>query len=189
MSYTIRVMLRFANIFLMATCRRDSKFISAGIWIAVFALGLTLTACSTHGKAGRNADCVPFDHTHMVWDSILKEYTRDGWVDYSGLKEEGEESLNRYLGSLESVCSESYASWSRNERLAFWINAYNAYTIKLSLNHYPVRSIRSIGWLPLAAFRTSFIPLRWYHGKNLSLNDIENGILRAIFQQPRIRPA
>ena len=170
----------------METCQCDATFIGSRIRIAVFMLGLILTPCWTQGKEGRNVDCLPFDHTHIAWDSILGKYTRDGRVDYARLKVGGEESLNLDLQTLESVCSENYASWSRDERLAFWINAYNAYTIKLILSHYPVKSIRSIGWLPLAAFRTSFIPLRWYHGEDLSLNDIENGILRAGFQDPRI---
>src|SRR5207249_4677467 len=44
--------------------------------------------------------------------------------------------------------ADDYARWSRAERLAFWINAYNAFTVKLVLDHYPITSIRKIGWLP-----------------------------------------
>jgi hypothetical protein len=171
---------------MMKTCRRGARYRGARISFTAFMLGLALTASSAQGKVGKDVDCVRFDHAHIVWNSILEQYTRDGWVDYARLKAAGQESLNLYLGSLESVCSEHYVSWSRDERLAFWINVYNAYTIKLIIDHYPVRSIRSIGWLPLAAFRKSFIPLRWYHSKDLSLNDIENGILRATFEEPRI---
>ncbi len=153
---------------------------------AVLILGLALIATPARGENDKDGGCRPFDHSHAAWSSILEQYTREGRVDYARLKKEGEEGLASYLASLESVCSQRYPSWSKEQRLAFWINAYNAYTIKLILDNYPVKSIRSIGTLPLAAFRKSFVPIGWYHGKNLSLNDIENGILRALFEEPRI---
>jgi hypothetical protein len=76
--------------------------------------------------------------------------------------------------------------WGRAERIAFWINTYNAFTVKLVLDHYPIASIRTIGWLPGAAFRERFIPMPGLKGGNVSLDDIENGTLRADFREPRI---
>ena len=125
-----------------------------------------------------------FDHEHAAWSAILTRYVVEGRVDYRGILERGQPALQDYLNTLESAAS-SEATWGRSERMAFWINAYNAYTVRLILDHYPLRSIRAIGFLPLAAFRSRFIPL----GANrrlISLNTIENEMLRAQFRDARI---
>ena len=72
-----------------------------------------------------------------------------------------------------------YEQWDVAAVIAFWINAYNAFTIRLILDHYPIASIRSIGLLPLAAFRERFIPMDGLKGGTISLNDIENDTLRS----------
>lgn len=126
----------------------------------------------------------PFDHEHQSWTAILVQYVRNGFVDYSGLADHGQPSLNAYLRGLREA-SPGESGWRREERLAFWINTYNAFTIRLILDHYPLRSIRSIGFLPLAAFRTKFIPLG-ARGTPISLNVVENDILRKQLQDPRI---
>jgi hypothetical protein len=125
-----------------------------------------------------------FDHEHRSWTAILARYVRDGSVDYRGLADRGQPALDAYLTAL-SAASPAESGWTREERLAFWMNAYNAFTIRLILDHYPLPSIRSIGFLPLAAFRTKFIPLG--AGRTpISLNVIENEILRKQFQDARI---
>lgn len=138
------------------------------------------------GHAAGGAPCVAFDHEHAAWDAMLARYVHDGVVDYSGLTHSGTAALDGYLRALESVCRDQYVAWTREQQLAFWINAYNAYTIKLILEHYPVKSIRSIGLLPGSAFRDQLAPLRWLRKTALSLNDIENDILRKDFREPRI---
>ncbi len=126
----------------------------------------------------------PFDHEHRSWTAILAPYVRDGAVDYRGLADHGQPALNAYLSAL-SAASPAESGWTREERLAFWINAYNAFTIRLMLDHYPLPSIRSIGFLPLAAFRTKFVPLG--AGRTpMSLNVIENEILRKQFLDARV---
>lgn len=126
----------------------------------------------------------PFDHEHRSWTAILVQYVRDGSVDYRGLADHGQPALNAYLSAL-SAASPAESGWTREQRLAFWMNAYNAFTIRLILDHYPLPSIRSIGILPLAAFRMKFIPLG--AGRTpISLNVIENGILRKQFQDARV---
>lgn len=127
-----------------------------------------------------------FDHSHAAWTSVLNRYVKDGFVDYAGLKKDGWADLGAYLRSLESVCRGHYDTWTREQKLAYWINAYNAYTVALIIEHYPLKSIRKIGLLPGAAFREEFIPLKGVRGKTLSLNDIENEILRKDFTEPRI---
>jgi hypothetical protein len=125
----------------------------------------------------------PFDHEHAAWTAVLDQYVKDGTVDYRGLVDRGRPALDAYLSAL-STGSSAESGWVRSERLAFWINAYNAYTIRLILDHFPLASIRSIGVLPLAAFRTRFIPLGAGRA-SISLNTIENDIL-AQFQDPRV---
>jgi len=136
-------------------------------------------------RAGADT-CVSFDQEHTEWSRLLGAYVHDGSVDYAGLARRDLPVLDRYLRSLESVCSRHYETWTREQKLAFWINAYNAYTVQLILNHAPLESIRSIGFLPGAAFRESFIPLQSLRGEVLSLSDIEHEILRKEFREPRI---
>ncbi len=129
----------------------------------------------------------PLDHEHPAWSALLREYVHDGVVDYAGLKARGEPALTGYLRSLEAVGPEEYARFTREQRLAFWVNVYNAYTVRLILDHYPLRSIRRIGWLPLAAFFRRFIPLRALGGtKPLSLNQVEHEQLRGQLKDARI---
>jgi len=132
------------------------------------------------------AACTPIEHDHAAWTMILGRFVRDGQVAYGRLAREGAPMLAAYLGSLSSACADDYARRSRAEQLAFWINAYNAFTVKLVLDHYPLASIRKIGWLPGAAFRERFIPMPGLKGGSVSLDDIENGTLRADFREPRI---
>lgn len=133
-----------------------------------------------------SSSCGALDQRHALWSAILRRYVHDGQVDYAGLRRHGTRPLSRYLRSLASVCSASHATWSRAERLAFWINAYNAYTVRLILDHYPLSSIRNIGVLPGAAFRLKFIPMRPLTDETLSLNDIEHDIVRKDFREPRV---
>jgi hypothetical protein len=127
-----------------------------------------------------------FDHDHTTWTHLLQRFVRDGLVDYRGMKAEGAVELDAYLRQLASVTAGQYATWASEERLAFWINAYNAYTVRLVLDHYPLRSIRSIGLLPGAAFRKDFIPMEALRGRKLSLDDVEHQILRRELDEPRI---
>lgn len=116
---------------------------------------------------------------HSDWDALLKKYVAvDGAVNYGGLSKEIER-LNAYLQSLTDnpVDAES----GQAEQMAYWINAYNAFTIKLILDNSPLKSIMDLDggkvwdrkWIELA-------------GKTLSLNDIEHVILRPTFKDPRI---
>lgn len=111
-----------------------------------------------------------FDHAHAAWSLQLGEFVHDGAVDYAGWKKE-QLALDGYLRQLVVVKKEEFAAFTRPEQTAFLIDAYNAYTVRLILNHFPLGSIRSIGLLPGAAFRRSFIPLL---GEELSLNDLED---------------
>lgn len=117
---------------------------------------------------------VNLDHTQ--WDDLLKKYVdSDGLVDYYGLKEE-DEALQSYLQMLSS--QQPNKQWSVQELLAYYINLYNAYTVDLILDNYPVKSIKDIN----GPWTRGIVPI----GKsNLSLGGIENGVLRKM-NEPRI---
>ncbi len=155
--------------------------------VALSALLLALFVPSTgFPLSAETTSCAGIEREHSAWSSLLRRYVHDGLVDYEGWKRQGVGELNNYLATLSSVCTADERAANRDERLAFWINAYNAFTIKLILEHYPVRSIRSIGLLPLAAFKEKFIPMPGLRKGGLSLDEIENDILRKELGEPRI---
>ncbi len=123
--------------------------------------------------------------THEQWDSLLKKHvTSDGFVDYTGFQRDSNR-LNEYLERLGNHHpNEQY--WNKNERLAYWINAYNAFTVKLVADHYPVSSIKEIkSGIPFVntVWDIKFIKIE---GREYDLNNIEHGILRPKFEEPRI---
>jgi len=132
------------------------------------------------------ADCRKIDQTHSAWSTLLENWVSGDRVAYANLKSEAQAPLEAYLESLSATCVPDYITWSREQRLAFWINAYNAFTVKLIVDHHPISSIRKIGFLPGAAFRRRFIPMPELKGGPISLDDIENDTLRADFREPRI---
>lgn len=124
--------------------------------------------------------------SHDSYDGLLRKYVDDrGRVDYDGLKEE-RAVLKNYLSLLSK--NPPKATWSEHEKLAFWINAYNAFTLDLILTHHPVESIRDIG--PL--IRIPFISSAWdinfiqIGDQMYDLNELEHGIIRKQFEEPRI---
>ncbi|MBJ02182.1 MAG: hypothetical protein CMK00_04835 [Planctomycetes bacterium] len=128
-----------------------------------------------------------FDHDHPVWDELLAGHVHaGGMVDYRGLaKQRGR--LDPYLESLQAVTAKEYATWENKEREAFWINAYNAYTVLLILDNYPVESIRDLGGFFSPVWKKRFIPLQHLapgHKKTLSLDEVEHGILAGTARQP-----
>jgi len=145
----------------------------------VLGLGLVL---ATSAAA---SECAPIDHTHAAWTAIVGRAVRDGRVDYAGLARDPG-ALVAYLATLSGTCQRDYDGWTRDQRLAFWLNAYNAFTVKLVVDHYPIASIRKIGWLPGAAFRQAFIPMPGLEGRTISLDDIEHGTIRPEFHEARV---
>ena len=116
-----------------------------------------------------------------VWNQLLqKNVDKNGWVYYDGFKNDSLQ-LNQYLNYLDKTKLND--SWSKNKQKAFWINAYNAYTIKLILEHYPLNSILDIKQNNKNAWE---IPFAKVSGKAYTLNFIEHEILRKKFKDPRI---
>lgn len=107
-----------------------------------------------------------------------------GLVDYRGFSADSV-ALNQYL-ILLSENHPNAEHWTESEQIAYWINAYNAFTIRLIIRHYPVKSIKDIaGRIPFinSAWDLKFIEIE---GQQYDLNNIEHGILRTQFYEPRI---
>jgi len=113
--------------------------------------------------------------SHEPLNMMLKKYvSANGAVNYAGFK--SDPNMGRYIGTLESA---NPASMTRKEKMAFWINVYNVYTIKLIIDNGIPKSIKDIG----SPWDKKFIPIA---GKTYSLNQVENEILRPQFNDARI---
>lgn len=131
-----------------------------------------------------------FDHSHDLWDRVLKSYVRGASVDYLALSRNTSD-LDQYLKQLDSVARSEVDSWAREQQLAFWINVYNAFTVQVILDNYPIKS-RTIKGLFVP--RNSIIQisavwkkLTWeVAGQSLTLDQIEHGLIRPNFKEPRI---
>ncbi|MBI4370984.1 MAG: DUF547 domain-containing protein [Elusimicrobia bacterium] len=134
-----------------------------------------------------------FDPAHFAWEQVLQAHVRDGRVDYKGLRSHPE-ALDRYLDSLAALRPAEYDSWSREAQLAFWINAYNALTVKAVLDHYPIKPSWQ-GWVRYPKNSIRQIPGVWdklrfrVMEREVTLDEIEHGTLRARFKEPRVHMA
>lgn len=153
-------------------------------------LGLsTLQSCSLLSAAGLSSQGQPVKAVsqnftnattrivdHSAWDVLLKKHVNEaGLVNYEGFKKD-EKALDAYLNVLSQ--NEPQDNWSSAELLAYYINTYNAYTVKLIVENYPVESIKDLA----GPWTKGIVPIG---DKNLSLGGIENGILRKM-NEPRI---
>ncbi len=122
---------------------------------------------------------------HDIWDSLLKKHVSDkGNVNYKGFIED-QASFDQYLDLLSNN-HPNKDNWSKEEQLAYWINAYNAFTVKIVADNYPVKSIKKIGgFIPFinSVWDKQFIKIQ---GQKYDLNNIEHNILRTEFNEPRI---
>jgi len=143
-----------------------------------FAL-LFLNACALK-KVKSNAAPV----THEQWTVLLQKHVdENGNVNYGGFAQDSVD-FNRYLGLLKTHHPND--SWSSDERKAYWVNAYNAFTVKLIVDNYPIRSIKDLGgaiYKVNTPWDNRFILIEGY---DYDLNNIEHDILREEWSDPRI---
>ena len=160
----------------------NMKYLSSTSIVLIFAAFL-FNACAV-SKVESNSKPV----THELWDTLVQTYvTPEGKVDYQGFIKDSLK-LNAYLDLL-SANHPNDKNWSADERLAYWINAYNAFTVKLIVDHYPTKSIKDIKkGIPFVSdvWEINFFEIE---GKSYNLNDIEHGIIRKRFAEPRIHAA
>ena len=160
--------------------------------IAATAILLAFTVAATAASKPKLVDTYweasgtggPVDHA--AWDAFLATYTTPGTqgvrlVDYGAAQSGGRADLQAYLAHLQSI---DPTTLPRPEQFAYWANLYNAATVEVILEAYPVESIRKIGG-------SLFSPGPWGEpvvevaGRELSLDNIEHGIMRPIWGDPR----
>lgn len=121
---------------------------------------------------------------HATWTELLaKNVDSSGHVNYQGFFDE-KVKFHSYLCALEHEAPQE--DWTENEKLAYWINAYNAFTIELIIDNYPLESIKELGGKLFkinTAWDIKFIKIE---GRKYDLNNIEHGIIRKDFDEPRI---
>lgn len=125
---------------------------------------------------------------HSDWQYLLEEYVISddpsgvNLVDYQNLLEDDKAVLDRYIDQLSSIDPRTY---NRAEQHAYWINLYNALTVQLIIENYPAESITKLGASPLSfgPWDDNIITLA---ETELSLNDIEHGILRPLWNDYRV---
>ena len=128
------------------------------------------------------------DHSgwQAVLDTYLKAHDSDiNRIDYKSLQANGADQLNDYLDSLLDIDPREY---NKKEQFAYWVNLYNAATVALIIENYPVESITKIkdGILSFGPWDREWLEVG---DEILSLNDVEHRILRPIWQDNRIHYA
>lgn len=157
----------------------------SGLMFSAVMLAATLVSPRAHAA---------FDHSHATLNTLLQQHVV--WIsgggasqlDYAAIKRDPS-TLNDYLGEIATVTAEQYRKFSKPEKLAFLINAYNAYTIDFVLTGYPdIESIRDLGSLFSSPWKKRLFPL---FGEKRSLDEIEHGMIRepGVFDDPRIHMA
>ena len=126
---------------------------------------------------------------HAPWGDFLGQFLKisdDGInrIAYAEAEAKGRDQLDKYIADLSALPISSY---NRDEQMAYWFNFYNALTIQVVLDHYPVDSIRDIDISPgLFSDGPWDKKLVTIEDQTVSLNDMEHQILRPIWQDPRV---
>jgi hypothetical protein len=151
---------------------------------SLIALILTLLATLTHAQG--------FDHQYAAWDSMVRKHVKwlpdnkQSRVDYAAFAKERAE-LKKVLDTLSAVPKSEFDGWSRDQRMAFLINAYNAFTIEVILTKWPdIKSIRELGLFNRGPWKNEFFTLL---GAKRHLDWIEHEELRPKYAEPRVHGA
>lgn len=134
-----------------------------------------------------------FDHEHRQWTSVLAAVVRDDRVDYEALAKD-HDTLDQYLAKLATVDAQDFARWTKPQQCAFWINAYNAFTLRAVLTNYPlvhVDSLRDIGGKASGkAWKQKSLHLGHLiagsSSTEISLDDLLEVVLRPQFKDARV---
>ncbi len=144
---------------------------------------IILFSCCVSVITGKEYTSKPIKHD--IWNELLKKYVSpQGDVNYKGFVKDSTH-LNEYLKLMsDNHPNEKY--WSKNERLAYWINAYNAFTVKLIAKNYPINSIKELGGSIYKVNTTWDIKFIQIEDQTYDLNNIEHAKIRRQFDEPRI---
>lgn len=128
------------------------------------------------------ATAAEFDQTHALFTGVLTNYVKDARANYAVLKAHPQD-LNRYLDQVAAVNKGEFKKWSEPQQIAFLSNAYNAYTLRLIISNYPLKSIKDIGSIFSGPWDQPIVKL---FGETITLNTLEHKILRVDYAEPRL---
>jgi len=147
----------------------------------VLAAVLVLPAVDVRSQAG-------FDHDYRAYARLLHLNVRDGRVDYGQMKA-GRHELDQVVSLFDNVSARDVEGWTRPQQIAFWINAYNVFTLRAIIDHYPIEG----AWFSLQPRNSIrqidgvWTKLTWKAaGRSVTLDDIEHRILRPVFREPLV---
>jgi hypothetical protein len=143
------------------------------------------------GAEAETLQTAAFDHTYRRWAALLEYHVFEDRLDYAGLRRDHAE-LRAALAELEAVTPADMEGWTRAQRFAFWVNAYNLACVALVVEGYPIASINDLSkpddpvWDRPAARLGAHLEGA---GTHLSLNQIEHELIRPRFADARIHAA
>lgn len=129
-----------------------------------------------------------FDHSYAVYGTLLSDHVVGTQVDYARLKR-NRAALDAIVATFGQVTSAELSGWSRERQIAYWINAYNVFTLQAIVNHYPIQgSVFSLA--PPNSIRQIdgvWTHLRWKTARGeMTLDQVEHETLRTQYEEPRI---
>ncbi len=133
-----------------------------------------VVGCSQNSKVTQE----PFDSTYQAYQDVLQTYVKSENIDYEQLKQ-NRAKLDSFISQLAGTTKKQLEKMSRNEQLAYWLNAYNGITLRTIIDNYPVKSIQNIDG--------AWSKIIWdVAGQKLTLDYIEHEIIRPTYKDARI---
>lgn len=142
---------------------------------------LAISASSIYSQSLKPQPYFNVDDDYIYQDyanSLKKNISNDGLVNYKGLLNNPKD-LNQFILSLESIQKEEYNFWRDEDRIAFWLNVYNALSIKTIMDNYPISNLKKKQYLWK---KKNFIIM----GEKISLEEIKEDFLRKKYNEPKI---
>ncbi len=174
----------------MLLTRPHQSILFVALFLVAISLSFTSVKASEFDRFSRHNSDAEAVINHDFWDLFLEKYVYKAtngvnFVDYNLAKTESLDGLNNYLETLSHL---DVTKHNKPEQMAYWINLYNALTVKTVLDAYPVESIKEIdgGFFNRGPWKDKRITVMELE---LSLDDIEHQILRAFHTDPRIHYA
>lgn len=158
--------------------------LAAGIIVAAFMVLLQPALALQEDVFSTWQETKSVDVDHGAWDAFLKTHikTTDDQrtiIAYGDVPETDHQVLKNYIDGLEAI---DPTTLTKEQAYAYWVNFYNAVTVDVILDAYPVKSIRSLGNFNLGPWKKNVVVVK---GQNVSLDKIEHGILRKYWRDPR----
>ncbi len=123
-----------------------------------------------------------FDQTHSTWNELLGKHVKADGIDYPSFKKD-KGQLERYLKTLSKVSTTEFNGWTAPDQLSYLINLYNAATVDLVLQKYPIKSFKDDIGGKAGPWKLKFVKAL---GKTYTLDEVEHELIRKNYPEPRI---